>query len=157
VFSVTRYIGIDPGPTPGVAVLEVSSRYVWELDVLQCTARLLLPVALELARGREDVRVAIERFVARGRASAEQRLTADQVVAVQQTLNVVARVSVRSASEVKCWATDARLAACRPPEGPSLLELCKGMRHARDAARHALFAAVRDGAIPDPLSRGASS
>lgn len=150
---MTRYVGIDPGPTPGVAVLEVSSGYVWGLDVLQCTARLLLPVALELVRGRES-RVAIERFVVRGRATKDQELTRDQVTAMQTSLAIAdARPVVRSASEVKPWATDARLAACLQPQGPSLLDLCKGMRHARDAARHALFAAVRDGAIPDPLSK----
>ena len=36
-----------------------------------------------------------------------------------------------------------------------LLEPTKQLRHARDAARHALFAAVADCGIPDPLSRKA--
>jgi hypothetical protein len=47
---------------------------------------------------------------------------------------------------VKPWATDERLAAA------GLLDPTKGMRHARDAARHALFCAVRDFGLPDPLS-----
>jgi hypothetical protein len=55
----------------------------------------------------------------------------------------------RNASQVKAWATDARLDAA------GLLAATKGMTHARDAARHALFAAVHDGGIPDPLSQRA--
>jgi hypothetical protein len=50
---------------------------------------------------------------------------------------------------VKPWATDERL------EAAGLLDLTKGMRHARDAARHALFTAVKDGGVPDPLSKHA--
>jgi hypothetical protein len=55
----------------------------------------------------------------------------------------------RSAADVKPWATDTRLQAA------GLLDLTKGMRHARDAARHALFCAVCDFGLTDPLSRKA--
>ncbi|HEU4567679.1 MAG TPA: hypothetical protein VFR99_06550, partial [Marmoricola sp.] len=58
----------------------------------------------------------------------------------------------RSAANVKPWATDQRLQACVLPGGTSLWLQTAGMRHARDAARHALFAAVHDGGLPDPLS-----
>jgi hypothetical protein len=58
-----------------------------------------------------------------------------------------ARWFQRPAAHVKPWATDERL------EAAGLLEATKGMRHARDAARHALFAACKDGGIPDPLSK----
>ncbi|TDB80191.1 hypothetical protein E1091_19330 [Micromonospora fluostatini] len=61
------------------------------------------------------------------------------------------RVYARSAAEVKPWATDLRLAAA------GLLDLTKGMRHARDAARHALYCAVRDLGLADPLSRRAGA
>ena len=51
----------------------------------------------------------------------------------------------RSAAEVKPWGTDLRLTKS------GLLAITKGMPHARDACRHALFAAVSAG-MPDPLS-----
>jgi hypothetical protein len=52
---------------------------------------------------------------------------------------------------VKPWATDTRLAAA------GLMEPTTGMRHARDAARHALFAAVKTYGLPDPLSARAGA
>ena len=59
-------------------------------------------------------------------------------------------VHVRTASQVKTWAADARLTAA------GLYAFTAGAsmsKHARDAARHALFCAVHDCAVPDPLSR----
>ena len=52
----------------------------------------------------------------------------------------------RPAGLVLPWATNHRLAAA------GLMAPTVGMPHARDAARHALYAAVRDGGMPDPLS-----
>ena len=57
------------------------------------------------------------------------------------------KLHIRTAGEVKPWATDKRLHTA------GLLDLTAGMRHARDAARHALYSAVRDYGLPDPLSR----
>jgi hypothetical protein len=141
---MTRVVGIDPGPTPGIAVLEVTSGRLEASDVLQCSARLLWTVLPALTSYDAGVLVVVERFVVRGRATAEQTLTRDQVAAVQ-TLHP--RAADRSASQVKAWATDERL------ERAGLLDACKGMRHARDAARHALYAAVHGSLIPDPLSK----
>jgi hypothetical protein len=151
-----RVIGVDPGPTPGFCVLEGEQGRLWEADMLQCSARLLHTVlsALVLASERRTL-IAVERFVPRGRMTADQSLTRDQVAAIQQLHH--RHVVLRAAAQVKPWATDARLEACTTPGGPSLLGACKGMRHARDAARHALFTAVHDGKIPDPLSRRASA
>lgn len=144
-----RFIGIDPGPTPGVVVLDLEEPRVRKVGVIQCSASALELVLWALMADASDPCVLqIERFVVRGRANAAQSLTRDQV---GEVLNLarrhVAPVIQRSASQVKPWATDARL------EAAGLLEACKGMRHARDAARHALFAAVHDGGIPDPLSK----
>lgn len=136
-----RVIGVDPGPTPGIALLEGAGGELAHAEVLQCTPRLLEPVLTLLSQ--DATCVAVERFVARGRASKDQALTRDQVSIVVSAYGAVQR----NASQVKAWATDTRL------EAAGLLEACTGMRHARDAARHALFAAVHDGAIPDPLSK----
>ena len=139
---MTRVIGIDPGPMPGIVVLEFHEGRLYGRNAVQCTAEVLYHVL----RGLNIVDatfVAVERFVPRGRANAAQELTRDQVAQLWRHHD---RVVARSASQVKPWATDARL------EAAGLLEATKGMRHARDAARHALFAAVKDGGLPDPLS-----
>jgi hypothetical protein len=47
---------------------------------------------------------------------------------------------------VKPWATDKRLTAA------GLLAMTAKMADARDACRHALYTAVHDAGIPDPLS-----
>lgn len=77
--------------------------------------------------------------------------TADRK-AGQETRGVLERLrpyatKVRSAAEVKGWATDERLKAA------GILDKLQGMRHAKDAARHALFHAVRSGVLVDPLSK----
>jgi hypothetical protein len=56
-------------------------------------------------------------------------------------------VFLRAAALVKPWATDRRLTAA------GLLDPTAGMGHARDAARHALYAAVHLQLTTDPLSK----
>lgn len=141
-----RVIGIDPGPTPGIVVLHTEDHRLVDVDVLQCSANTLWSVLAVVHGVSADV-LAVERFVSRGRASAEQRLTGDQVAQLQQLHHGAV---LRSASEVKPWATDTRLDAA------GLLEATKGMRHAKDAARHALYAAVKADLLADPLSRRTS-
>ncbi len=60
------------------------------------------------------------------------------------------KLAVRHSSAVFPWATDKRLRAA------GLYEATTGLVHARAASRHALFAAVHDGGLPDPLSRRTS-
>lgn len=155
--SFSHFIGIDPGPVPGIVHLEKrGSRLL--VDAIQCTsgvAPTLLYSLLNECRsclGQAPAIVAIERFVV-GRGSMKGgragEVTRDLIGRLQKQAadqpNV--KVVMRSASEVKPWATDDRLAHA------DLLEPTKGMRHARDAARHALFAAVKDGGLPDPMSK----
>jgi hypothetical protein len=146
--AVTRVvIGIDPGPTPGIVLL--ARRYSgdgFDADVVQCSASALLRV-LEGLDPHGHALISVERFVVKGRNNAAQSLTRDQVSALQA---LFPRVVLRTAAQVKPWATDTRL------EAAGLLEATKGMRHARDAARHALFCAVHDAGVPDPLSRKAT-
>jgi hypothetical protein len=72
-----------------------------------------------------------------------------QVASLEQVLRDCGiPVHVRGASDVKNWATDARLQAA------GLWEVTAGMpRHARDGGRHALYCAVHHCGLPDPLSR----
>lgn len=141
----TRVIGIDPGPTPGIVRLELGQHRITGVDVVQCSGSALWDVLQALTA---DWYV-VEKFVVRGRASRSStpgagEETRGQIGALSRLFPGIVE---RSASQVKPWATDARLDAA------VLLEDLKGMRHARDAARHALFAAVHDLGLPDPLSR----
>jgi hypothetical protein len=156
---IRHFIGVDPGPTPGI--VHLTSRAFGrrlEVDVIQCTSHVAPSVLWMLLNdcrsslGEAPALVAIERFVVgrtsmkSGRAGEETR---DLIGKLQKTAAEQPNVSVvlRSAAEIKPWATDVRLAHA------GLLNPTKGMRHARDAARHALFAAVKDGGLPDPLSK----
>lgn len=154
-----RVIGVDPGPIPGFAVLNVSpyASAVIQAEVLQCTAGLapLMLGALTVGAyeaGAERTIVALEEFVVGNRAAKSAHKRAGSLT--RTVLNALERDAIadgcqtfrRTAAQVKPWATDARL------EAVGLLDICTGMRHARDAARHALFAAVHDVGLPDPLS-----
>ena len=152
---MTRYLGIDPGPTPGFVLLmpHAGGRGGISVRVVQCDRATALGT-LDMLLNRElDTVVAIERFVV-GRGSMKSGMAGEVTRGLVDSLAMYARdkgagTVLRSASEVKPWATDTRLDAA------GLLDPTKGMRHARDAARHALFAAVKDGVLPDPLSRKA--
>lgn len=147
--SVGRHkiVGVDPGPIPGLVVLHTYERRLDGVEVVQCSASAFHDVLRALAGS--NARIAVERYVV-GRRSAtsasarDGETTRDQVGALQA---LYPWAELRSASEVKPWATNARL------EAAGLIEACAGMRHARDAARHALFAAVRADLLADPLSQ----
>lgn len=148
-----RVIGVDPGPTPGVVALRVVDGAITSAEVVQCSAGALWSVLSALDPERRAL-LAVERFVVRGRANAVQSLTRDQAANLEALY--AGRAALRSASQVKPWATDRRLQAAVLPGDTSLFLLTAGMRHARDAARQALFCAVHDAGVPDPLSKGAA-
>lgn len=156
-------IGVDPGPIPGIVRLWLEHGHgptrLLEIEALQTTPRLIVPV-LDMLSADGRCAVALERFVVGQRAARSATPTAGAVTrAMVGVVEDWARTTGpagwrrdllrRSASEVKPWATDRRL------EAAGLLAATHGMRHARDAARHALFCAVRDFGLPDPLSRSA--
>lgn len=150
-----RVLGIDPGGTTGWVSLTYWQGQIgpWELHPGQLTAtdEVLAWVRWCLEHGHLDL-VAIEKFVVSrrsGRSKTAQageaaRLIIGGVAQLCQEHGV--RFVQRPAGTVKPWATDRRLDAA------GLLAPTKGMGHARDAARHALYAAVRDLGLPDPLS-----
>jgi hypothetical protein len=155
--TATYVVGVDPGPVAGVVELVVdheAARLSAPVDVVQCCAP-ALPRVLDglVRRAASLVVVATEGFVVSSRAARSSTPRAGK--AARETLALVAgwvderhipyiRYVERGAAEVKPWATDTRLTAA------GLLEPTKGMRHARDAARHALFTAVRECGLPDP-------
>lgn len=154
-FGDLYVVGIDPGPVIGIAGILLDQRLaVVTVDVVQCTDRAALRV-LEGLRPVSGVAMVLagERFVVgplagRVRTPAGGRAAREAMARIAQWAHGhQLRYVERSATEVKPWATDARLGRI------GLLESTKGMRHARDAARHALFAAVRDCGLADPLSR----
>lgn len=149
-------VGVDPGPVTGLAVIGPHTRH----EVAQCSPGAVVAlIGALVGELPEDVPVliAVERFVVGPRAARSATPTAGRIArgVVEDVARAFkpcsaptgTRVIERSAVDVKPWATDLRLAAA------GLLDPTKGMPHARDACRHALYAAVRDGGLPDPLSR----
>lgn len=161
-------VGVDPGQTTGVfsfvvagddeRVLPINLAATQIHSAVGAGAAEVVSARLQRADWSEYPPVlAIEKFVvghrsARSASSGAGELTRDligqleRVGAQHRTLTYV-----RAAAAVKPWATDERLDAA------GLLEACAGMRHAKDAARHALYAAVNAGLMPDPLSKKAGS
>jgi hypothetical protein len=146
-------LGIDPGPIPGIVRLQLDDHgALVDAQAMQITPDLIDPVLCMLAQDDRPV-VAVERFVVGNRAARSS--TAQAGEATRGLIGAVeawafaygCKLHARAAADVKPWATDKRL------EAAGLLEpLTTGMRHARDAARHALFCAVRDYGLADPLS-----
>jgi hypothetical protein len=148
---IPTIIGVDPGLTTGIAVYSpapvLRSAGAW--DLLQVTRGAVLPVVRALSVNW-PVMIAVEGFVVGPRAARsstpEGGRTARELISVlSQLAGPDVQVVVRNASQVKPWATDKRLDAAGVPTTP-------GMRHARDGARQALYSAVRDCGLPDPLS-----
>ncbi|MET0423635.1 MAG: hypothetical protein ABW046_07165 [Actinoplanes sp.] len=123
---------------------------------MQASPRLILPV-LRMLADDDLTAIALEQFVVGRRAARSSSPAAGAVtrsmVGVVTSWSSLPNLTLRqrSASEVKPWATDKRLHAA------GLLDPTIGMRHARDAARHALFCAVSDYGLPDPLSSRAGA
>lgn len=147
---------MDPGETVGLCRLTYAVDHsLLMCDVVQCTASTaldLLEVLLRVPTGTE-VYFGVERYVRNlrgggGKAGARTRDMVGSAITMAQS-GRLSFVAQRSASAVKEWGTDARLKAA------GILADTKVGAHARDAARHALYAAVADGKIPDPYSKKA--
>lgn len=169
-------IGVDPGPIPGIVGLLIEpvpgtllTNRITDLQLAQTSAGIvgltiggivmrwkgapnvgvtLIPDELREAA----VLVAVEKFVVgqrsgRSSSAGAGAITRDMVGVVDRFGEEMGAVVVkRPAVLVKGWATDARLYKAG-------IEMPTGMRHAKDAARIALFSACHAGYLPDPLSK----
>lgn len=163
--GLIRVVGVDAGPTPGmVSQVYTEGRPTGVPTVVQCSWSIALHVFDWLIDGDAlmETYVGVERFRIGNksrRAGSAGQLTLDQVGRLQEAVqrvnavrppNAQVYLALRPAVDVKAWGTDKRLAAA------GLLAPTKGMTHARDGARHMLYAAVHDGLAIDPLSRKAA-
>ena len=150
-------IGVDPGLSTGLfALLTRDGKLTDKPIAVQIHGHQgVVPfVQALLERAGCDDRqplLAVEAFVTGQRAARSSSPGAGAVTraligALQELYADGAEVITRPAALVKPWATDRRL------EAAGLLAPCAGMGHARDAARHALYAAVHAGLLRDPLS-----
>jgi len=144
-------VGIDPGATTGVAVLDLARPN--EPEFAQLSPKLAVPMLNLVDNTSTIVRIALEKFVVSHRAgrlstpqasAATRQLIAD-VITWGETHGV--RVDVRAAAQVKPWATDERIKAL------GWYHETTSHGHARDALRHALYTACSLCGLADPLSR----
>lgn len=167
--SVNYILGVDPGPMVGIVGFLVpdgstGACVIGAPDVVQCSDHVILSVLGSLvdrcvshSRTPVTVYVALEKFVVGPRATGvnapqASAKTREAIALIREWAASRATFVERRAIDVKPWTTDARLHAA------GLFDPTKGMRHARDGARHALFCAVSDAGLPDPFSRrGADS
>lgn len=163
--DVIAALGIDIGPTTGVC-FAVWSRADYELlGVLafECTGEMsldLIKILQELpgignprrgasgwprfhAMGLEEFREGPRAQHLKGVSAPYMRGQAGRLISYCEEHELAVRS--RPAATVKPWATDKRLGAA------GLLEPTEKFADARDAARHALFCAVADLGLPDPL------
>jgi hypothetical protein len=146
-------VGIDPGLTTGVFAVEfgddgalVGSRFAVQIHGSEGVVP-MVQTFLALRPAAEPL-LAVEQFVVSARAARSATPHAGRVTRalIAELGDLEVPIFTRNAAMVKTWATDRRLDAA------GLLDSTKGMGHARDASRHALYAAVRCGYTNDPLS-----
>jgi hypothetical protein len=154
--SRTLVIGVDPGEVTGiVAVPYLDGRQLTPM-VLQCDHYNAVPLVESILRSgwhrpaESELVLVVEQFVVSTRAAKSGTAAAGRITrAMIAELGAFEPVLTQTASQVKPWATDRRLAAA------GLLSPTDKLPHARDAARHALFASVRRGTTRDPMSTAA--
>ena len=139
-------VGIDPGPEPGVVVLWCSVGSVARVDTY--TDPWVALQAVRAATASPEPHncpwVAVERFIVGRGTIRKTRAASMETIAQAEQLRAEARrltphVQFLPAAAVKPVVTDAKLAAYGIAGLPS--------RHHRDAARHALFMALKHGAV----------
>jgi len=146
---VRVYIGIDPGPSTGIVVLIVRDD-TWQWAAFQVNGEAAFWLIECIFRDYGPRVVAIEEFIPTskaGTAGRDAQLTRRIAEHAYQLVLTVpgAHARKRNAGQVKPWASDHRLRKTKFPMGAKFLD-------ARDAARHAMYAAVYDGKERDPLA-----
>jgi hypothetical protein len=165
--GILSVVAADPGATTGICFLDyrVQSGVI---ALVPCTVTLLqadgtsADAVLEamLARWYSSANEtivgrygAVEKFVAgRGAGSKgpDAEVTRQLVMELTERLQLHGYpVKIRSAADIKPWATDKRLERAGIV-GSSAIH--GKARDAYDAARHCLFAAVKDAKVKDPLA-----
>lgn len=161
--SASICLGVDPGPIPGTVGLLIEDGRITDVQLAQTSAGIVgLTVGgivmrwkghPEIVDARDaQVLIGVERYVVGHRSSRSSTAgasstTRDMVGVIERCGHELnAMVVQRNASQVKAWATDERLERAG-------IEIPKGMRHTRDAARHCLMAACHAELLPDPLSK----
>lgn len=151
----SRVGGIDPGPKPGLVILHVAGGRLVRVERGQHLTWQRVVA--------ESTHVQVERYM-RGRASVRS-LNAGAQLLTQEMARAACEAAAKSgrvlqalpAGVVKPWATDDRLrdyrigyhAGTGQDAQASVYELTRGGGgHDRDAARHALYMAVRLGLLP---------
>lgn len=137
-------VGIDPGPEPGVVVLWCSGGAVAHVDTYTDPWAALRDVQRGPGLPPLSVWVAVERFIVGRGTIRKTRAASMETIAQAERLRADARqltphVQFLPAAAVKPVVTDAKLTAYGITGLPS--------RHHRDAARHALFMALKHGAV----------
>lgn len=151
---ITSVVGIDPGPSTGISLLDyyedrlTGSTHI-QVDSKSAAGVLTAILDSYYGESHKGKRFAqVEAFITgqsagtKGNPAEVTRQLAFQLAEVLQLRGY--HTEMRKAADVKLWASDKRLKAAgllRPPEN----------RHANDASRHALFCAVHDAFRPDPL------
>lgn len=146
-------MGVDPGPSTGIALWNIGDLEAgW--SVFQCDGNSAAWLIDTIYRTFCPRAVSVEQFVPSNRAgntgadAALTRFLASHAVSSARA-NIKRSPAVfvveRRAVDVKLWATDKRLKTTDFPWGNKF-------KDARDAGRHALFMAVRDGHERDPLA-----
>lgn len=147
------YLGEDPGPSTGIALLNLEDGCSPEWTVFQVNGFGANWLLAELCRTYAPRAVEYEEFVVsnragtKGKAAQETRIIAANVsgIALSNCRRVPpVFVVARRATDVFGWATDKRLEMSGFPWGPKF-------KDARAAGKHALYCAVRDGKEHDPL------
>lgn len=145
----TYYMGVDPGPSTGIALLNLDFDLGYGWEVFQCYGGSAYWLLDKIYQDYCPRAVAVEEFIPSNRAGTtgkDAQLTrgiADY--AVSQAYQRLPFVVARPAGTVKPWATDKRLGMTDFPWGTKF-------KDARDAGRHALYCAVWDGKERDPLA-----
>lgn len=157
-------IGVDPGETTGIFVMVVTGA---QLGIHTPESSKILSTSAIQYRGvgggvnaiieafaplENDAAIAYEKFIVGPRSAKSRNSQGGQ--AARDVIGQIAMVRgaqlfSHTASAAKKWATNQRLAEA------GILGATHEMRHARDAARHALFCAVANRWLHDPLSQKA--
>jgi hypothetical protein len=159
--TIVSAIGIDPGPTTGICLMEFVGPYPYPLPECNITliqanaANALRVLEAYLSHFYQDERIVrrvagVEAFVtgqSAGTRGKNADLTRQYVMKFAELLQLFGYpVKIRKAGDVKPWASDKRLLRAGVPKLPD------SMRHSGDGARHCLFAAVKDAHMKDPLA-----